>query len=493
MLNNRQLIFLLGSVAALHVFMFSAAFPFFSVVDEQAHFDLAVHYANAQPPRTLAKTSEEALPYLVYFNCSEFLNTPASQVNGHFAPPPWTVPPEVSAPRMAYFTKFWRETAQNHESSQPPIYYVIAGGFWRFGQFLGLPDPWRMYALRFLNALFLVALVWLGHRVARTIFPENQFVQVAVPAFVALFPQRVFYSINNDVLAPFTFGLAFFMVWKTCLANPLTPRLALGTGLALAAAFLTKISVLPLLAVAAVFLGGKALVTMRQTGREKSIPPLLLLFCAASLPMAAWMFWCQTNFGDFTGSAGKIHFLGWTNKPFVEWFSHPIFSASGFWFFVKGNLATFWQGEMLWHREPLAWPGLDVGYTLLTAALLFALLWFWWRRPATFSAPQRVALWFSFACVMAMFAFFALLSVKYDFHDCFYPSREKPFFVSGRLMLGMLIPFLLLLTAGLDQVLGKFSMRVKLSVLVALLALMLAMEFAVNWPVFSNEYNWYHL
>ena len=493
MLNNRQIIFLLSGIAALHVLIFAAAFPFFSVVDEQAHFDLATHYAAGQPPRTLVKASDSSRPFILFYSCPEFLTDPAMQPGGVIPPPPWKISPEAAAERLAARAQFWREVAENHEASQPPLYYSLAGVWWRVSSVLGLPDGSRLYSMRFLNALFLVALVWLGNRVARTIFPENQFIQIALPAFIALFPQRVFYSINNDVLAPFTFGLAFLMVWKTCVANPLTPRLALETGLALAAAFLTKISTLPLLAVAAILVISKGILAARQAGVAKTFPPILFLFGAAGLPMAGWMLWCQTNFGDPTGSAPKIHFLGWTDKPFAEWFQHPIFSASGFWFFVKGNLATFWQGEMLWHREPLAWPALDVFYTLFTAVLLLALVWFWWRQPAGFSEPQRIALGFSFACVVAMFAFFALLSVKYDFHDCFYPSREKPFFVSGRLMLGMLLPFLLLLTAGLDQVLGKFSLRVKFAVLAALLVLMLGMEFAVNWPVFSSDYNWFHL
>ena len=110
--------------------------------------------------------------------------------------------------------------------------------------------------------------------------------------------------------------------------------------------------------------------------------------------------------------------------------------------------------------------------------------------PNTF---QRTALWFGLACLAASLAFFALLSVKYDFQDCFYPSREHPFFTSGRLLLGALVPFLILFAAGLDRALGRFSGTAKFTVLAALLIFMLASEITIDWKIFPNEYNWFHL
>jgi hypothetical protein len=175
------------------------------------------------------------------------------------------------------------------------------------------------------------------------------------------------------------------------------------------------------------------------------------------------------------------------------WLAHPIFSASGLWFFMKQNLATFWQGEQLWHRQPLAIPAVDTVYVVLTiGALAFALV-AWLRRGPSFTAGQRAAIGFGFLCVAASFAFFALLSVKYDFRDCFYPSRAHPFFVSGRLLLGMLIPFLILFACGLDRLMRNFQDSAKFVVLFGLLIFMLASEITIDWPVFGNSYNWFHL
>jgi hypothetical protein len=115
------------------------------------------------------------------------------------------------------------------------------------------------------------------------------------------------------------------------------------------------------------------------------------------------------------------------------------------------------------------------------------------KRPPSLSSQQRAAMAFGFVCLLAMLAFFALLSVKYDFQDCFYPSRAHPFFTSGRLLLGALIPILVLCATGLDFALQKFPQRTKFIALTALLLFMLAGEIIVDWRVFGCEYNWYHL
>jgi hypothetical protein len=306
-------------------------------------------------------------------------------------------------------------------------------------------------------------------------------------------PQTTFYAINNDIFSPLAFGLVFVLLLKLWDAENLSPRLAAALGLALAATFLTKISNLPLLAVAGIFIALKIWRLALDKNSRPTFLALASLCLCAGLPMAAWMTWCKINFGDFTGSVLKIQFLGWTHRPFAEWLHHPIFTAQGFWYFLKGNLSSLWQGEILWQRKPLAIPAVNavyLGLTLVTLVIAFAT---WLRRSSPFSTRQRTAIGFGFLCLTAAFAFFALLSVKYDFQDCFYPSREHPFFVSGRLMLGMLIPFLILFVCGLDRLMKNFQNSTKFFVLFALLAFMLASEITIDWQIFPNEYNWFHL
>jgi hypothetical protein len=488
--TERKIILLLGLLAAAHVFIFSAALPFFSNVDEQMHLDLVVNYSQGKIPRALTPPNADALPFMVIYGTPEFLWTPASP---EIPPPPWKLP--IADVREQLLAKYdaYQNHYQNHEAASPPLYYAVAGAWWQLGKLLGLDGGHLLYWLRFLNVPLIAVLVWLGWLAAQKVFPENNFIHIAVPALIAFLPQTTFYAINNDIFSPITFGAVFVLLlyfWETEFPSA---KLAVATGLALAATFLTKMSNLPLLTVAGIFIVLKFFRLARAGKMQPSAPALYFLFVSAGLPAVAWMAWCKTNFGDFTGSAAKIHFLNWTQQPFAAWFHHPIFTPSGFWFFLKGNLATFWQGELLWHRQPLANPAVDLIYILLTLALLLNTFIALLKRPVSFSALQRIALWFGFASFASLLAFFALLSVKYDFNDCFYPSREHPFFVSGRLLLGALIPFLILFACGLDQLLKKFSLRAKFLALASLLAFMLASEITIDWNIFPNAYNWFHL
>ena len=490
--SERPIVLFLCLLAAVHVYVFSAAFPFFNVVDEQAHVDLAVRYSHGDVPRTLSAPDPEALPFLVGCGTLEYLYPPSTLPGGHVPVPLWKQPPETAAPVFAARAAEWKKRI-NHEASQPPLYYSLAGAWWRLGKLLHFEGVARLYWLRFLNIPIVAAIAWLGWVAARQLFPDNKFICLAVPALVAFLPQTIFYGVNNDVLSPLIFGIAFVLLLKIGDAETLSLPLAFLSGLFLAAAYLTKISNLPLLAAAGLFLLLKVLSLARNGGLRGSIFPLLVLILAAGLPMAGWMFWCQAHFGDFTGSEQKIEFLNWRPKPPAEWPHHPLFTPAGAWFFVSRNFATLWQGEFLWHRQPLAIPGVDSACVALTLGALALALVALFLRPSPFSLAQRRAVVLAFACLLAAFAFFAWLSLKFDFQDCFYPSRAQPFFVSGRLMLGLLIPLLILFACGLDRLVKHFQAATKFTLLFALLAFMLASELSLDWPIFSNEYNWFHL
>jgi Predicted membrane protein (DUF2142) len=490
--RERKIIFLLCLLAAVHVFIFSAAFPFFNNVDEQIHFDLAIKYAQGHVPRALEPVSDDAVNYIVLYSSSAYVGVPANYPGGQFPLPPWTQPMEKIRPDLIAKTAAWRAVT-NYEASQPPLYYTLAALWWDLGKLCGLHDGSLLYWLRFLNIILIVVLVWLGFAAARLVFPERKFLQFGVPALIAFIPQTAFYSIENDVLSPLCFGTAFICLIKFLRTENPGVRLGIFTGLALAATFLTKISNLPLLAVSAPVILFKAVQLARAGKLRAAFPSLAALAVCAALPMAAWLAWCKYIFGDFSGTAAKIQFLGWTHKPFGEWLHHPIFSFHGLWTFLSGLMATFWQGEFLWHRQPLASPVADMIYFILSILLVGVALLNLLPQSKTVTAPQRQALWFGFGCFASAVAFLGFISIIYDFQDCFYPSREHPYFTSGRLMLGALIPFLLLFFFGLDQLLKKFGDAAKFSVLAAIVLSMLATEIATDWPVFSNPYNWFHM
>jgi hypothetical protein len=490
--RERRLVLLLGCAAAVHVFIYSAAFPFFNTVDEQSHFDLAVKYSEGHVPRALERVSTNATPYVVIYGTHEYLwasnNFPIEQF-----PPPWTQPMEKIAPQLLSWQASWNNVT-NHEAAQPPLYYTLTGLWWHCGKACGFHDGFLLYWVRFLNIVFVVALVWLGFVAARMIFPKNLFLKVGVPALLAFFPQTVFYSIQNDVLSPLCFGAAFICLVKLLRTDAPGVRLGTATGLALAATFLTKISNLPLLAVS----GAVVLFTVSRLARSGELraafPALASLALCAGLPIGGWLAWTKCHFGDFTGTAAKIQFLGWTHKSFGEWWQHPIFTPHGLWTFLSTLLATFWQGEFLWHRQPLASPVVNVIYAVSSIGFIGVAVAALLSRSTAATGPQRQALWFGFWCLVAAVMFLGFLSIIYDFQDCFYPSRAHPYFTSGRLMLGALIPFLLLLLYGMDCALSWTKNRwAKPLALVGLILFMLISEFTINRMMFSNAYNWFHM
>ena len=62
--SEKNFVLLLCVAAAIHVFVFCAAFPFFNNVDEPAQFDLVLKYSHGHAPRGETATSKEASLYL---------------------------------------------------------------------------------------------------------------------------------------------------------------------------------------------------------------------------------------------------------------------------------------------------------------------------------------------------------------------------------------------------------------------------------------------
>jgi len=491
--QERKWVWLLCLLAAIHVLVFSAAFPFFNDIDEDAHFDLVVKYSHGHAPSGLEPVSIESARYMVPYASREYLWTPDQFPGGKFPPPKWTQPTnETSQKLFGYEVKVRMGT--NHENSQPPLYYALAGLWWQLGKACGVHGGSLLYWIRLLNMLLAAALAWLGNLAARTIFPKNYFLRLGVPALLAFIPQTTFYSIENDVLSPLCFGAAFICLVRLLRADVPDVRLGTMAGLMLAATYLAKISNLPLLVVSAV----AVLCTIWRLAKagklRPSLPALALVVLSAGLPISAWRVWTKYNFGDCTGSGLKMRLLGWTYKPFGEWWNHPIFTLHGFWTFISKLMATFWQGEFLWHCRPLASSAVDVIYLVLSVSFVGVALFAISPRSAVALKSQRQALWFGFWSFAASVAFLGFLSIIYDFHDCFYPSREHPYFVSGRLMLGALIPFSLLFLHGLDCALSPIKNNwIRPLTLAVMILFMLVSEITIDWPVFFSEYNWFHM
>ncbi len=483
----------LAVLAAVRVFVYGAAFPFFNNVDELYHFDLVVKYAHAEVPTRPAPISPESARYIFLYGTPEYFNGPHKFPNGRFLPPTWTFSQEAIKVAMPVALANWRNDI-NHEATEPPLYYAIAAAWLRLGRLLGIEGGFLLYWVRFLNPILAAALVWIGFSVARVAFPERPLVVLGVPALLAFFPQDTFYSIQSDVLSPIVFGLAFLGVLKWLRTE--APRISLGvfTGLALAAAGLVKGANWPLVAVATLAMLFHSVRVSRSGNLKQALAATNVLIICVALPLGAWLTRNALVVGDPTGTAEKTRILGWTRKPLVDWWQHPIFTPKGIAEFWSELMASFWRGEFAWFGQRMASPVIDVFYWASSLVLvLFAVASLWHRRK-DLTSGARLAVALSIAVFVAAVIFLAVASMAYDFGPCKYPSQAHPFFTSGRLMSGALVPFALLYVYGLDRAFARFKSHWPAAlVLAGILFFITVSEIDVNSPAFASAYNWFGL
>jgi hypothetical protein len=493
MRHERKLILLFCAVAAVRVLVFSAAFPFFNNVDEQAHVDLVMKYARGQVPRDLGHYSSESAHYFSLYGTPEYFTAPQQLNNGTFPPPNWTLPAEQRDAVVDRAAAWW-ETNQNHESGEPPLYYAVAGLWLNLGHAVGLTGGWLLYWLRFLNVFVAAIVVWLGFVAAKLVFPDEQLIRVSVPLLLAIWPQTTLYSVTSDSLSPLCFGVAFVGLLKILEAQRPSLLLAIWTGLALAATCLVKATNIVLLLVAALALIFKITNFIERAALRRLFAPVAVLIGFAAVPIALWFAWNLHTFGDLTATASKIDFLDWTRKPLTKWWPHPIFSLTGLQEFWPQSIASFWRGEFIWHGRRLASQLSDGFYWISsTLVILFTatglILWF-----AKLTRFQRQSLWLAWSSFIVLLLLLVVLSIAFDFGQCVYPSREHPYFISGRLLSAAVVPFVLLCSYALKYAVSRIPGRWPRMILFpGIIVLIAVSQCMLDRPAFSSRYNFFHL
>ena len=493
MRHERKLILLFCAVAAARVLIFSAAFPFFNNVDEQAHVDLVMKYSRGQVPRDLGHYSSESAYYFSLYGTPEYFAAPEQFNTGSFPPPNWML---SAAQRDAVVDKTaaWWENNENHESGEPPFYYSVAGLWLNLGRAFGLTGGWLLYWIRFLNVFVAAILVWIGFVAAKLVFPDEPLIRVGVPLLLAVWPQTTLYSVTSDSLSPLSFGIAFIGLLKVIRADRPGLLLAIWTGLAFAATCLVKttnIALLVVIGLALIFEIGKP--TGWRKLRDLAAPFAVLIGCA-TVPLALWLAWNLHTFDDLTATASKIDFLDWTPKPVSKWLPHPIFTVSGLTEFWPQSIASFWRGELIWHNRRLASQLSDGFYwissTLVILFTTIGLIW-WFAKLSRF---QRQSLWLALSSFIVLILVLVILSIAFDFGRCVYPSREHPYFTSGRLLSAAVIPFVLLWSYALNYALSWIPGRQPRMILLAGIIVLIAIsQCVVNRPAFRSRYNLFHL
>lgn len=451
---TRRIALALSFYAAARILFFTVAFPLFNNVDEKLHFMTIQMYAQARlPDKDLPHISREFVRDFLPYWSPEYDHSQNFILKNIPVPLNQLSPADQQKALDGGYFKWKLSTVPqrlNFEAQGAPLYYMVGGVWYDIGQMLGLRD-WRLaYWLRMINPFAYALLVWLSYRYVSTIFPDRPFLQLTVPALIAVFPQDVFFGMNRDVLPPVMWAASLLLM-----ANGITPENKQGRSLILASllvglTFLLEVSNCVLYAA----LAATIWTWFRRSPARSPVKLGVAGACAAAagIPPFLWMLRNYLVIGDLTGSKAKMRNFGWTVKPVSEMLHHPIFSWHGLAFFVVKLTRSIWHGDYDWHAVQMRSPVMDWFYVVSTLILILVAIVQVWKNWNTHSDLQRWTALQSLALVFGSVFFLLVVSMLFDYHNHGYPSRLRPFFVSGRIISGALLPFALIYAAGLEWI-----------------------------------------
>jgi hypothetical protein len=495
--------------AGLRVFLFAGVFPLFSNIDEQAHIDLALRFSDGDWP---SHERENYLPrtsrLIVMFATQEYLKHPSEVRDGVFPAPLWSIRNTEKAEALFDQNIPKWKARSNHEVHSPPSYYLLAGGWLKLGEGLGLKGGYLLYWLRFLNVGLFALFVYFAAVFTRVGWPQRSDLQIAVPLTLAFIPQDVFYSVNSDVLSPLLFTGALILALRWYRDENPNLFLSASLGALVSATFLVKFTNIGLPLIVAAVVGARLVRSFRASTAGRILPAAAMVGIFTLLPLALWLGRNLVLFGHLTATKAKLDVLGWTSRPLERYLEHPIFSFAGFSTFWNTLIETFWAGELTWHGARLEDPWL-VGFyvvstTLLLAAAAVASLrgargWVRASSPAVASHPSRpdgLATALCWASLILSVLGLAWLSVSFEYKRSSYPSVEFPYIASGRLIAGVLVALVVLWVQGWAVLFARIpSLRVTGPVTAAAVVASWGMisELLITWPIFSSVHNFFHL
>lgn len=490
------IVFFLTLIAALRIFIFSSAFPFFNDVDEWAHYDLVYKYSRGYLPYKGGDLyDQESSKAIITFSSPEYLSSPASYRDNSIPAPLWTQSPDRLKSSIDSMIPAWTKSS-NHEAFSPPTYYFIAGIWYKAGEFLNLDKGTLLYWLRYLNIVTYSLLMVCAYLFIKKFYPENSVLAIAVPLLLAVFPQDVFYSINSDILSPLFFTLSLYSLMALCLSDSAGYKLYFIAGALTAATLLIKYSNIAIIGVFFLVLWRCTLKVIRSDQPRKETYKLWLLLLTFLLPLFLWHLRNYIVLGDITAASEKTKMLGWSVKPLLQIFDHPMFSLDGFAFFWHELMKTFWRGELTWHAKELSSPAFDLFYAISSALFIAVSLisLFFNKTKDNSKVINKIVTGANVTSLFLSLLFLVFISLLFDFGNSHYPSKDYPYMRSGRLISGTLIPFLIFYVDGITIILKKFRSSLYPFIIILLITLCIIFsETSLTLPVFQSRYNWFHL
>ncbi len=474
---EKQLIIVFCVIALVRIFIYTAAFPLFNNVDEQAHFDTVVKYARGYLPS----------------NGNNYYDQESAQLIAQYGTPEYFSrnPMQFHAPTPAVTVDYFLGQ-KNHEAFSPPVYYAIAGLWYDVGKIIGIQGVNLLYWIRFMNLPIYLMFLGVTYLYCRMTEPKNHTLRIGVLLLLSFIPQDVFYSINSDVLSPLFFISGLFVLTKIYNGNHSFFLWPFAGGL-FASTLLIKLSNIPALFILCIMFS----LIIKKTKSLGSFSSLtshaLSLIISVLTPIIIWFCFNKYNLGDITGTHEKIRELGWAVKSLNDLGNHPIFTINGLGYFFKELILSFWRGEFIWLFERVASKDSDIMYLLTT-------LFFMSTGSVSIISENKKAssgnILISYLHIIILFSFVLFLvlqSIRYDFGNCFYPSKESPFFTSGRLILASLVSFVIIYVKGIVHFSEKIFKRIDPFIIILLIALYSAIsEIVISRSVFLSPYNFFN-
>jgi len=464
-----------------------AVFPLFNNVDEQYHLASIRMYASGKwPGKDLPIFDSESARLAMLYGSPEYLKSNEVTEKIREQPPLYQVPPQDVGRYLTPGLLYWR-TAVNFEAQSTPVYYLLGAGWYWLGEALRM-SPWELaYWLRFLNAIAYALLIWASYKFVRDAYPERIFLWVGVPALLAVFPLDVFFGLNRDVLSAPATAIALLLELRAIKDKERGGLFLLAASVLVGVTFLVNVS--------NVILYGTLAATWSYWNRQSTAKARNRFWvaggtlCACLILPCMWMFRNFRIMGDLTGTQAKIAYLGWTTKPLGEIRDHPLFSANGLSYFLMHLIPSFWRGEYVWHWKQMSWSVADWVYIVSSAVMLISFMIQLFRDKKIITATERFAGVQAVFVVLSSVLFMAAISLPFDYRNCIYPSRDHPYFVSGRIISGALLPFALIYVGGMEYLLSSFKKWAPYALLSCLMVFITVSEFEIRRVTFSSSYN----
>jgi len=479
--------------AAIRILIFAAAFPLFNITDEDSHFlTIRMWAAGHLPGKELPPVDPTFEAIYVLYGSPEYTHSQRDLDENGPQIPLYRLPPKAreAALRQTFYVQKFEDWSQkpNFEAQSPPLYYIVAAGWYRLGAALGIREWGQIYWVRFLNPIAYALLVWLSYKFVRKVYPQRAFLYIAVPALIAVFPQDVFFGMNRDVLSAPLAAAALLLMMEAVDGRPGKDWFLVFGSFLVGLAMLVEVSNCVLYgALAAAFWFRLREARPRQTLR---LWVLLVSAVAALGPPALWIWRNYLVIGDATGSRAKMQELTWTIKPVAQMWHHPLFTWDGSSYFLLQLTRTFWHGEYLWHGHWMRSATADWFYVFSSALMIGMFMADFVARRTVMPPPQRLAGFQALFLVVSSVLFLAAISLPFDFHECIIPSRLRPFFINGRIISGVILPFVLIYASGLELLANRLRKWIPpAAVLFLLLAFITTSEIMVREPAFYSSYN----